>query len=237
MQGCPLQQPAHPSTHPPLLPRSMRAGKPPGGVPGGAPVPEGPKDPPQLVESVMRLFDRWARLLEEAPQEKVHAPFVQELQQAGFLKVGAAGWGGAAGREDRSGGGSLVRAGMWARRLQACCVPCPRTRPRSAHLQLPAPAPPRAGRRDDRALPAHHDPAGGAALPAQRGGSRRQPAARRATPRRAVLHRGGCRCAPLCVPHHPARRRQLAVCQGAAVGGCVRGGWEWWEGGAGGSGW
>ena len=36
----------------------------------------------------MRLFDRWARLLEEAPQEKVHAPFVQELQQAGFLKVG-----------------------------------------------------------------------------------------------------------------------------------------------------
>ena len=36
----------------------------------------------------MRLFDRWARLLEEAAQEKVHAPFVQELQQAGFLKVG-----------------------------------------------------------------------------------------------------------------------------------------------------
>ena len=35
----------------------------------------------------MKLFDRWARLLEEAPQEKVHAPFVQDLQAAGFLKV------------------------------------------------------------------------------------------------------------------------------------------------------
>ena len=52
----------------------LRAGKP---LPGGAPpaLPEGPKDPPQLVEGVMRLFDRWARLLEEAPQE---------VQQQGF---------------------------------------------------------------------------------------------------------------------------------------------------------
>lgn len=39
----------------------------------------------------MKLFDRWARLLEEAPQEKVHAPFVQELQAAGFLKVSVGG--------------------------------------------------------------------------------------------------------------------------------------------------
>lgn len=63
----------------------LRAGKPlPAAAP--APLPEGPKDPPQLVESIMKLFDRWARLLEEAPQEKVHAPFVTELQQAGFLK-------------------------------------------------------------------------------------------------------------------------------------------------------
>ncbi|KAL4458253.1 hypothetical protein ABPG75_013118 [Micractinium tetrahymenae] len=63
----------------------LRAGK---QVPAAAPppLPEGPKDPPQLVETIMKLFDRWARLLEEAPQEKVHAPFVQELQQAGFLK-------------------------------------------------------------------------------------------------------------------------------------------------------
>ena len=44
----------------------------------------------------MKLFDRWARLLEEAPQEKVHAPFVTELQAAGFLKV----WG----RGRREGG-------------------------------------------------------------------------------------------------------------------------------------
>ena len=63
----------------------MRAGKAAPGAPGG--VPEGPKDPPQLVEGIMKLFDRWARLLEEAPQEKVHAPFVAELQQAGFLKA------------------------------------------------------------------------------------------------------------------------------------------------------
>lgn len=45
----------------------------------------------------MKLFDRWARLLEEAPQEKVHAPFVTELQAAGFLKV----WGGAGGGRGR----------------------------------------------------------------------------------------------------------------------------------------
>lgn len=42
----------------------------------------------------MKLFDRWARLLEESPQERVHAPFVQELQAAGFLKVGLMGRGG-----------------------------------------------------------------------------------------------------------------------------------------------
>lgn len=67
-------------------PRRLRAGK---QLPAAAPppLPEGPKDPPQLVEAIMKLFDRWARLLEESPQEKVHAPFVQELQQAGFLKV------------------------------------------------------------------------------------------------------------------------------------------------------
>lgn len=57
--------------------------------------------PPHLphcpqVEAIMKLFDRWARLLEEAPQEKVHAPFVTELQAAGFLKV----WG----RGRREGG-------------------------------------------------------------------------------------------------------------------------------------
>ena len=46
----------------------------------------------------MKLFDRWARLLEERPQERVHAGFVQELQAAGFLKVGR--W---------LGGGAVVR--------------------------------------------------------------------------------------------------------------------------------
>jgi len=34
------------------------------------------------------LFDRWAALVEESPGEKVHAPFVSHLQQAGFLEVG-----------------------------------------------------------------------------------------------------------------------------------------------------
>jgi CCR4-NOT transcription complex subunit 1 len=63
----------------------LRSGKPPPGAAAGV-LPEGPKDPPQLVEAIMKLFDRWARLLEEAPQEKVHAPFVTELQAAGFLK-------------------------------------------------------------------------------------------------------------------------------------------------------
>lgn len=33
------------------------------------------------------LFDRWAALVEDSPGEKVHAPFVSHLQQAGFLKV------------------------------------------------------------------------------------------------------------------------------------------------------
>ena len=40
----------------------------------------------------MKLFDRWARLLEEQPLERVHAPFVRELQQSGFLKVSAGAW-------------------------------------------------------------------------------------------------------------------------------------------------
>jgi CCR4-NOT transcription complex subunit 1 len=46
---------------------------------------EGPKDPPALVETVMKMFDRWARLLEEMPGERQHAAFVQELRGAGFL--------------------------------------------------------------------------------------------------------------------------------------------------------
>jgi hypothetical protein len=33
------------------------------------------------------LFDRWAALVEESPGDKVHAGYVQHLQQAGFLKV------------------------------------------------------------------------------------------------------------------------------------------------------
>ena len=72
----------------------LRTGKPAGAVapppvapPAVAAVVEGPKDPPQLVETVMKLFDRWARLIDENPTEKVHAPFVQELQQSGLLKV------------------------------------------------------------------------------------------------------------------------------------------------------
>lgn len=36
------------------------------------------------------LFDRWAALVEDSPGEKVHAPFVSHLQQAGFLEVGFA---------------------------------------------------------------------------------------------------------------------------------------------------
>ena len=62
----------------------------PGAAPG-APVPKPPEDPPQLVESIMKLFDRWARLLEEQPTEKVHKPFVQELHSGGLLKVRRAG--------------------------------------------------------------------------------------------------------------------------------------------------
>ena len=40
-----------------------------------------------LRAQVAMLFDRWAALVEESPGEKVHAPFVSHLQQAGFLKV------------------------------------------------------------------------------------------------------------------------------------------------------
>ena len=73
---------------------SLRAGKaaPPAGGSPAAPaavsaVPKPPEDPPQLVETVMKLFDRWARLLDEQPTEKVHKPFVQELHSGGLLKV------------------------------------------------------------------------------------------------------------------------------------------------------
>jgi hypothetical protein len=40
-----------------------------------------------LRRQVAVLFDRWAALVEESPGDKVHAGYVQHLQQAGFLKV------------------------------------------------------------------------------------------------------------------------------------------------------
>lgn len=70
--------------------------------------------PPPLpqVEAIMKLFDRWARLLEEAPQEKVHAPFVTELQAAGFLKVG------------RRGAGNTLGRALWPLRGSAAARGC-----------------------------------------------------------------------------------------------------------------
>lgn len=44
-----------------------------------------PQDPPGLTEAVMKAFDRWARLLEESPGERVHAAFVKELRDLGLL--------------------------------------------------------------------------------------------------------------------------------------------------------
>lgn len=61
----------------------LRSGLKPGG-PAVAAV-DIPKDPPALVETVMKLFDRWARLLEEMPSERQHSAFVQELHAAGLL--------------------------------------------------------------------------------------------------------------------------------------------------------
>jgi hypothetical protein len=40
-----------------------------------------------LPHQVVALFDEWARLTEENPAEKVHANYIAQLQQAGFLKV------------------------------------------------------------------------------------------------------------------------------------------------------
>jgi hypothetical protein len=40
-----------------------------------------------LRRQVAVLFDRWAALVEESPGDKVHAGYVQHLQQAGFLKA------------------------------------------------------------------------------------------------------------------------------------------------------
>ncbi|KAK9824056.1 hypothetical protein WJX72_007392 [[Myrmecia] bisecta] len=43
-------------------------------------------EPAGLKEQVAALFDEWAHLAEEQPAEKVHAAYVGQLQQAGFLK-------------------------------------------------------------------------------------------------------------------------------------------------------
>lgn len=44
-----------------------------------------PQDPPQLMQTIMKSFDHWARLLEENPADRVHAAFVQELKESGLL--------------------------------------------------------------------------------------------------------------------------------------------------------
>lgn len=93
----------------------------------------------------MKLFDRWARLLEEAPQEKVHAPFVTELQAAGFLKVRRGRW--------AHGGDCIVlSAGQCIRAApQKASLNSPRHVPAATHLlhppalPLPHPAPPPQG--------------------------------------------------------------------------------------------
>jgi CCR4-NOT transcription complex subunit 1 len=67
---------------------AARAGgaPPPGALGAAAPAaPKAPADPPALVDAVMKAFDRWARLLDDAPSERVHAGFVQELRDAGLL--------------------------------------------------------------------------------------------------------------------------------------------------------
>lgn len=55
-----------------------------GGV-GGVKLPPLPQDPPGFTEAVMKAFDRWARLLEESPAERVHVGFIQELRESGLL--------------------------------------------------------------------------------------------------------------------------------------------------------
>lgn len=52
---------------------------------GQAPVPGRPQDPPNLVPSVMKAFDQWARLLEENTKERSHNAFVKSLRESGLL--------------------------------------------------------------------------------------------------------------------------------------------------------
>lgn len=51
----------------------------------GSKLPPPPQDPPGFTEAVMKAFDKWARLLEENPGERVHMGFVQELRETGLL--------------------------------------------------------------------------------------------------------------------------------------------------------
>ena len=52
-----------------------------------SPLNSSQKTATDLPRQVAMLFDRWAALVDENPQEKVHAGLVQHLQKAGFLEV------------------------------------------------------------------------------------------------------------------------------------------------------
>lgn len=56
-----------------------------GGIPKASVGTSRAQDSPALVQSVMKAFDQWARLLEESPTDRTHSAFIQGLKETGLL--------------------------------------------------------------------------------------------------------------------------------------------------------